>query len=111
MTYVTSLKHGIFATATLAMAGSIGTALADGSGGAGGYHHMWGGGGSMMFMGSFMMIFFLIVVVVIAVIAAKWFTSSGDTAGSSARAILDERFARGEIDADEYRARREALEK
>ena len=30
-------------------------------------------------------------------------------AGSAARRILDERFARGEIDEDEYRRRRDAL--
>lgn len=29
--------------------------------------------------------------------------------GANAREILDERFARGEIDADEYRARRDLL--
>jgi putative membrane protein len=36
---------------------------------------------------------------------------SGDSrGGDSARRILDERFARGEIDQDEYRRRRATLE-
>lgn len=112
MTNVTSIKNSFYAAGTaLATTGLARTALADGQGGAGGYHHMWGGGGSMMFMGSFMMIFFLIVVVVIAVIAGKWYSSASGTAGSNARTVLDERFARGEIDAEEYRARRETLDK
>jgi len=32
-----------------------------------------------------------------------------DSTGSAGRRILDERFARGEIDEDEYRRRRDAL--
>ncbi len=92
----------------LMTAGFAQTALADSQIGGGGYHHMWGGGVSMMFMGPFMMIVFLAVIVVIAVLAARWLlpaSGSASPAASSARAILDERFARGEIDAEEYRAR------
>ncbi|MDA1098579.1 MAG: SHOCT domain-containing protein [Proteobacteria bacterium] len=82
-------------------------AIADSQTG-GGYQHMWGGGMSMMFLGPFMMIVFLAVIVVIAVLAARWLlpaSGSASSSGSSARTILDERFARGEIDAEEYRAR------
>jgi len=91
----------------LMTAGFAQTALADGQNG-GGYQHMWGGGMSMMFMGPFMMIIFLAVIVVIAVLAARWLlpaSGSAPSPGSSARTILDERFARGEIDTEEYRAR------
>jgi putative membrane protein len=36
-------------------------------------------------------------------------STGADSAGTAARRILDERFARGEIDEDEYRRRRDAL--
>lgn len=92
----------------LATSGLTQAALADGKNGGDGYHHMWGGGMSMMFMGPFMMIVFLAVIVVIAVLVVRWLlpaSGSATPAASSARTILDERFARGEIDAEDYRAR------
>ena len=68
----------------------------------------------MMFMGPVMMILLLAVIVVIAVLAARWLlphSASASPAASSARTILDERFARGEIEAEEYRARCAELDK
>ena len=50
---------------------------------------------------------FLAVLVVLAVVLVRGFTS--DRARGSADDILAERFARGEIDEDEYRRRRSAL--
>lgn len=100
--------------ALLTMAGMTQAALADGRLGGDGYHHMWGGGVSMMFLGPFMMIIFLVVVVALVVLAVRWLlpgTGVSSSAASSARAVLDERFARGEIDAEDYRARRAELEK
>jgi putative membrane protein len=78
-----------------------------------GFHHMWGGGWYMMLMGPFSMILFLVVLVAAVVLVVKWLLPNADRSapsGSSARAILDERFARGEIDAEEYKAKREAIE-
>ncbi|MDA1100038.1 MAG: hypothetical protein O2967_13745 [Proteobacteria bacterium] len=102
------------ATTFLATAGSVQTALAGGRSGGEGYHHMWGDGLSMMFMGPFMMIVLLAVIVVIAVLAVRWLLPGAGSAApgaSSARIILDERFARGEIEREDYRARCAELEK
>jgi putative membrane protein len=60
------------------------------------------------------MVFLLIVVVLVVWAITQWGRSPSHypTSGkSSAREILDERFARGEIDVDEYHQRREALDK
>lgn len=72
---------------------------------------MWrdGGGWSwgMMFVGMVMMIGFWVLVAWVIVTVVRRpdaRPSSGD-----AQQILDERFARGELDADEYRQRRDAL--
>jgi putative membrane protein len=84
-------------------------AFADGAYG-GGYHHMWGDG-TMMFFGPFMMILFVVLIVAVVVVALRWL-SPGHHRGSAPRDaldILDERFARGEIDAEEYRARKSEL--
>ena len=48
-------------------------------------------------------------VVAWAVVAVLRRSRSHDVRSPDARAILDERFTRGEIDEDEYRARREML--
>ena len=78
-----------------------------GFGGPGGYGYGMGGG--WMFM-----LLLLIVVVVLLFGVLRQF---GDdrrerrTLGRGARDILDERYARGEIDADEYKRRRADLER
>lgn len=83
--------------------------------------HMDNGWGFVMALG---MLGVLVLLVALVVVAVVWATRSshaaatpppaggaggggGGTAG--ARAILDERLARGEIEPDEYRARLEAL--
>ncbi len=104
--------HG--AMTFLATAGLTQAALADSRLGGEGYHHMWGDGVSMMFMGPVMMIVLLAVIVVIAVLAVRWLlpnSASASPAASSARTILDARFARGEIEAEDYRGRCAELEK
>lgn len=79
------------------------------------------GGGHWLVLGILMFVFWAAVIA-----GVVWFvrhSTSGQTphatsptyplaAGPSdgARRILDERFARGEIDVDEYRARRSALD-
>lgn len=66
----------------------------------------WGGGG--MWLGPLSMILWLAVLVAIVVALVRW--SGG--AGSSARTprdILDGRYARGEIDREEYMRRRQDI--
>ena len=70
-------------------------------------------GGMAWFMGPIMMLLFLAIVVGVVVLAVRWFGDVGGPprrGGSSARAILEERFARGEIDEEEFRKRKQALE-
>tara|TARA_R110000868_G_scaffold10313_20_gene50772 strand:+ start:1629 stop:1997 length:369 start_codon:yes stop_codon:yes gene_type:complete len=81
--------------------------------------HMWDGGMHGWFMAPFMMILFVAVVVVIIVLLVRWLGSPShgsrhsDGHHGAARTtpidILNERFARGEIDSAEYRERRNVL--
>lgn len=73
-----------------------------------GYGHMWGGGFGMMGGGLFMLVF-LGVIIAISVIAVRWLSDSGRSSGSNALNILEERFARGEIDEEEFSRRKAAL--
>jgi len=80
-----------------------------------GYRHMWGdwGWGHMIF-GSLMMVLFWGGVIVVIVLLVRWL-GSGSTgtvpppAEKTALDILKERFARGEIDKDEFEERRRLL--
>ena len=80
-----------------------------------GPHMMWGGGWGGMFMGPLMMIIFLVVTVGAVVLIVRWFggfghgPKAGGAHGSQAIQILEERFARGEIDKDEFDERRRIL--
>jgi putative membrane protein len=73
-----------------------------------GFFHGMGGG---MWLGPLIMFGLPLLIVVLVV----WWlmdtprTNSGAAPRKDARALLDERFARGEIDEDEYRRRREAI--
>ncbi len=75
------------------------------------YHgpHMWGGWG--WFLGPLTMVLFLALVVTLVVLLARWFGGNGDGGRSSRTAldILKERYARGEIDKDEFDDRRRTL--
>jgi len=80
--------------------------------------HMWGGGmwGGGIF-GPLLMIFYIALLVGVIVIVVRWLsgTSLGghlppSRAESNALDILKERFARGEIDKDEFDERRRVLE-
>lgn len=88
--------------------------------GYGNHPHGWDGGWGWghFFLGPVMMIAVIAVVVVLAVLIVRWL--SGGTSQVEARLqapggktpldILQERFARGEIDKDEYEDRRRVLE-
>ncbi len=70
----------------------------------------WGWGG--MIFGPIMMIVFLALIVGAVVLVIRW-TGLGGSAvaggANKARHILDERFARGEIDKDDYEERKRVL--
>ena len=93
-------------------------ALAQPSGADGyGPHMMWGGGGMAWFLGPVMMLAFLAAAVAVVVLVVRWLGGTGPHGhpssprqGHSARQILEERFARGEIDESEFHKRKQALE-
>ena len=72
-------------------------------------HHMWEGGG--MFMGFGMMAIFLVAVVVIIIFLVKGLSGNSQSAppSSSALDILNERYAKGEIDTAEYEERKQKI--
>jgi putative membrane protein len=80
-----------------------------------GWHGGWGWG--HMFFGSFMMLFFLGGFIILVVLAVRWMGGGsprvGDGPAQRNRAldIIDERYARGEIDKEEYEERRRLLSK
>ncbi len=71
--------------------------------------HMMGGYG---FFGGGAMLLFWVVAIGIIVLAVRWIGDSGRPADKNADAleILRARLARGEIDPEEYAARKKALE-
>ncbi len=78
-----------------------------------GPHMMWGGWYGMFF-GPLMMIIFIAVVVVLVVLAVRWLGGSHGASQHSSSTktpldILKERFARGEIDKEEFEERRRVL--
>ena len=87
-------------------------AWADAAGeGAYGHGHMWGGGVGWIF-GPVMMILFVALTVAVIVLVVRWLGGPGTTQGrkgKNALDILEERFARGEIDKAEFEERRQAL--
>lgn len=80
------------------------------------YYHMMGGGGwGHWIIGPVMMLLFLALAVALAVVLVRWLGGDGrppaDThEPGSARAILERRFARGEIDEEEFQRRKRVLE-
>ena len=81
-----------------------------------GYHN-WNGPWHGWFMGPFMMIIFLVIVVVVVLLLVRWLGGHGlgqsgphhPLPGRSPLDILKERFAKGEIDKEEFEERRRVL--
>ena len=77
----------------------------------------WGGGWSGMMFGPLFMIFILVVIIAVAILFVRWLggLSQGAARHQPAPAfrtpldILKERFARGEIDKEEFEDRRRVL--
>ncbi len=74
-----------------------------------GHGHMMGGG---WIFGPVMMILFVAVIVAVVVLVIRWLGGVGGGPGPRPKAaldILEERFARGEIDQDEFEQRGQVL--
>ena len=79
---------------------------------------MWHGGWYGMFFGPLMMIAFIALAVVVVVLLVRWLGGFGQSAampppvapGKLPFDILRERFARGEIDKEEFEERRRVLD-
>ena len=91
-------------------------ALADGPGDGGYAHHGMGGGGwGGMFFGFFMMLLVIAAIAAAVILVARVLGGAGSggakSSGKTPLDILEERFARGEIDSEEFEERRRALAK
>ena len=81
-----------------------------------GPHMMWGGGWGMMIFGPLFMILVLAAVIAAAALLVRWIggpwqgiTAPQPPQGPAPLDILKERFARGEIDKNEFEERRRVL--
>ncbi len=84
----------------------------------GGHEHMWGGGWYGVFLGPLMMLLFLGIAVAVIVLIVRWLGGArhdahvlppGVAPGKTPVDILEERFARGEIDQQEFEERKRVL--
>ena len=74
------------------------------------WEHMGAYGGWGMGLGWIFMLLFWVLVIVGIVALVKWLRNQNPgTSRADARQILDERYARGEIDREEYQRRRQNL--
>jgi putative membrane protein len=78
-------------------------------------HHMWDGGWHGMFFGPLFMVLFFVALVVVVVVVVRWLGGlpahqpHHTPGGKTALDILKERYARGEIDKEEFEERRRVL--
>ncbi len=77
-------------------------------------NHMWNGGGWGHFIfGPLMMLLFLAAIIAIVVLLVRWIGGTGGggalRSGAAARDLLDERYAKGELDREEYLQRKKDL--
>ncbi len=75
---------------------------------------MWGGGWGGMGLGLIFMILAVVAVVVLVVLLIRWFGGSGGAyvtpRSDTALDILKQRYARGEIDKEEFDERRRIID-
>ncbi|MGA7982572.1 MAG: SHOCT domain-containing protein [Chromatiaceae bacterium] len=70
---------------------------------------MMGGGFGFGIPGLGMVLFWGLIIVAVVLVARSFYGSQERGSQKSAREILDERYARGEIDKQEYEERKQAL--
>lgn len=70
--------------------------------------HGWGGGGWLA-MALLMVLFWGTIVAIVVTISRRSHGEPPPVPGNNALHVLDERFARGEIDVEEYHTRRNIL--
>ena len=115
-------REGVWGRATVLASGGIGLsllslgALADAPGSAEyGHHGMWGGGWGGMLFGLIMMLLVIAAIVAVVVLVVRVLGGAGSgiakSSGKTPADILEERFARGEIDSEEFEERRRVLAK
>jgi putative membrane protein len=104
------MTNGMPVAISAALVFVAGSALADPSGNLGdGYGHMMWGGGFGMF-GGLMMLLFWGAIIALIVLAVRGFSAGSGSAGKSdAAEILRERYAKGEIDDEEFERRKTML--
>jgi putative membrane protein len=77
--------------------------------------HMWNDGWHFWFLGPVMMIAFVVIAVAVVIVLVRWLGSAGHGGtppnASTSLDILKERFARGEIEKDEFEEKRRILDK
>jgi len=111
-------KSAVMGAASLAAFGYSSLAWAQQTDPYYGRHMMWGEGWYGWFFGPLMMLFFLAIAVAVVVLIVRWLggTTHGGSAMPAAPArkhavdILKDRFARGEIDKEEFEEKRRILE-
>lgn len=69
----------------------------------------WGGGSGMLFMGLIGLMILALIAVLIWFLIRKGSHSTSQSTGKSALEILNERYARGEIDEEEFRRRKKEI--
>lgn len=102
----------VIGSVTALVMGSLGFAAATWAQGPGPMHDGMGWGWGGMVFGPLIMIGWLAILVAVIVLVVRWLGSGTPGIGSPHRLprdILDERFAKGEIDQEEYEKRRKTL--
>ncbi len=100
----------------LAATAVLSAAYANGEHVAGGHGHMWGYGGGWMIFGTLMMVLVIAAIITLVVLLVRWLAGAAQAPQAAPPAktpldILEERFAHGEIDADEFEERKRVLGK
>jgi len=105
-----ALIQGSWLTVSFYLVGSMGVAAPAGAN-YGGYDSVWGHSYGMAFMThGFGVLFWVLVAALVIYVVARSAGRSKTKSSSAALDVLQERFARGEIDEAEYRDRRKVLE-
>lgn len=109
--------HSIGATAGAGLALAPASVWAQGPSDGYGPHMMWGGGWYGMIFGPLFFVLVLVAVIAAVVLLVRWLggpwhgtaAARHDAPGRAPLDILKERFARGEIDKEEFEERRRVL--